>query len=417
MRKGLRLIGFIFLLGMISFPCQAGEFLALQEVLQEALERNIEVQDAQERVHALREQVVQRAALEDPEIGLAWWSIPSHPVNIGKAEETWYTLSQKFPLLGKRALRKDKAQWDLRVAEVEAQGVKKEVLSRANQAYYDLFFADQLLEIYHVQVALSQKFSQIAKEKFEVGQAPQQDLIRAQIDLLHLVSAVETLMQERHIAVARLNTLLNRPIDTPRGRPKTPTLPEISWPIEQIQKEALKSTPQVEAAYLRAQRSEAAVTLARREFSPDLMAEISFWDINHAPNRWMTSLKINLPWVNRKSYEARIQEALTEQVRAQWAHQTILNETHLAIETLFARFQNNRRVALLYQGGILPLARLSIEAATIGYETQRSDFLTLIGAQKNLQEMEQVYFRALTDAHKTRAELEAFVGTVLEVSP
>ncbi|HZR46338.1 MAG TPA: TolC family protein [Candidatus Manganitrophaceae bacterium] len=383
--------------------------LVLWDVLQEVAGKNPEIIAAEKRERAAEARIPQARAWEDPQVGVTQWSIPSS-FNIGKADETWYTLSQSFPFFGKRALRGSVAELERTMASEEARSVRLKLMKEAKRAYYDLFFAHKAIEIHHEQEELARKFSRIAQEKFAVGEVGQQDVLRAQVELLQLTNDRETLEQERETAEARLNTLLNRPADSPLGTPQAPTLPAVVPKLEELQREAEEARPENRMQALAIRRGEESVKLARRDLFPDVMAEVAYWDVHDGPNRWMASIKINIPWINKKKYDARIRENEAEQSRAEAAHQAAINETALRIKEVLVRFQSSRRLARLYESGILPLAEQSLEAATIGYQTKKNDFLTLIEAQKNIKELELTYARTLTEIQKSLAELEEMTG-------
>lgn len=413
-----RLLFFLILLfGAIGAPigrCDAEEepfqqALGLEEALQQVIERNPEILAAKERGRAAGERIPQARAFDDLQMGVMQWSIPSS-LNIGRADETWYIVSQNFPFFGKRALRGKVAEIEGAMANEELSGVKRRVIAQAKQGYYDLFFAHKALDIHHQQVGLARKFSQIAREKFAVGAVGQQDVIRAQMELLDLSNALLTLEQEREAAVARLNALLNRPTPSPLGAPETPTIPSFELQLEALQREAEETRPENRIQALAIRRGEESVQLAKRDLLPDFMIELAHWDVHNGPNRWMASVRINIPWINKKKYDARIRENQAERSRAAAAYQAALNETRFRVKDLFVRFQTSRRLARLYESGILPLAELSLEAATIGYQTRKNDFLTLIDAQKNLRELELTYFRTLVDTNKSLAALEEVIG-------
>lgn len=408
----LLLIFFFGAMGASIAASAVADTLILEDVLREVAEKNPEILAAEKRERATEARVPQARAFDDPQVGVTQWSIPSN-FNIGKADETWYSLSQSFPFFGKRALRGSVASLERTMASEEARGVRLKILREAKQAYYDLFYAHKALEIHHEQVALARKFSQIAQEKFAVGAVGQQDVLRAQVELLNLSNALVTLEQERESAEARLNTLLNRPSDAPLGFPQPPAIPAVDPPLEMLQREAEESRPENRMQELAIRRGAESIKLAKRDFFPDVMAEVAYWDVHDGPNRWMASVKINIPWINKKKYDARIRENEAEQSRAQAAHQAVINETALRIKEVLVRFQSSRRLARLYESGILPLAEQSLEAATIGYQTKKNDFLTLIDAQKNLKELELTYFRSLTELEKSLAELEEITGKTL----
>ena len=383
--------------------------LVLEDILREVADKNPEILAAEKRERAAEERIPQAHAFDDPQIGVMQWSIPSN-FNLGKADETWYTLSQSFPFFGKRALRGGVAGLERTMAGEEARGVRLKIIRETKQAYYDLFFAHKASDVHHEQVDLARRFSAIAREKFAAGAVGQQDLIRAQVEFLNLSNALVTLEQERETAEARLNTLLNRPAASPLGVPAVPVVPFLEASLEVLQLEAEETRPENRMQILAIRRGEELVKLTRRDFYPDVMAEVAYWDVHDGPNRWMASIKINLPWINKKKYDARIRENEAERSRAQAAYQAAINETQFHVKELFVKVQTNRRLVKLYQEGILPLSEQALEAATVGYQTKKNDFLTLIEAQRNLKETELAYFRSLVDVNKNLAELEELVG-------
>lgn len=410
------LLPLAFLIGVFWVPIASSAAeetplpaLNLEEALREAVERNPEILEAENRKRAAAERIPQATAWDDPQVGVTQWSIPS-TFSIGNADETWYTLSQTFPFFGKRALRGNVAELEVKVVVEEARGVRLRIMREAKQAYYDLFYAHKALEIHHAQIDLARNFSRIVQERFAIGAVGQQDVLRAQIELLDLSNALVTLEQERETAEARLNTLLNRPADAPLGPPQALTIPAVEPSLETLRREAGEARPENRMQALAIRRGEESIKLAKRDLFPDVIAEVAYWDVHDGPNRWMASVKINVPWVNKKKYDARIRENEAEKSRAASARQAAINETALRIKEVLVRFQASRRLARLYESGILPLAEQSLEAATIGYQTKKNDFLTLIDAQKTLKEFDLTYARTLTEIQKSLAELEEITG-------
>lgn len=404
------LIRSIFLLDAFSMAEEGvPQTLDLEEVLRQVVERSPEIIAAEKRARAAEERIPQARALDDPQIGVTQWSIPSN-FSLGKADETWFTLSQTFPFFGKRVLRGNVATLERNMAHEESRGIRLRVIRETKEAYFDLFFAHKALEIHHSQIELARKFSHITQEKFSIGAVGQQDVLRAQVELLTLSNEVEALERERETAEARLNILMNRPSDAPLDMPQAPALPAVEPTLETLQREAEEARSENRIQSLAIRRGEESIKLAKRDLLPDVMTEVAYWAVHEDSNRWMASIKINIPWVNKKKYDARIRENEAERSRAQAARQATINEGALRVKALLVRFETSKRLVRLYETGILPLAEQSLEAAMIGYQAKRNDFLTLIDAQKNLKELEMTYFRTLTEIQKRLAEIEEMTG-------
>lgn len=406
----LSMIGTIGMPALFSSAAESLPALSLEEVLEEVIKRNPEIASAEASSLAARERIPQAQALQDPQFGITQWEFPAN-FNILKANETWYTLSQTFPFFGKRALQATIAGLESAAADEESRSVHLKIITEAKQAYFDFFFTHKAQEIHRDQVDLSRRFSQIAQGKLAVGEAGQQDVIRAQVELLNLNNTVATLEQERQRAAARLNTLLNRPVSSPLGIPEAPALPFFEPDPERLQAEAEEGRPENRIQALEIKRNEEAVRLAKRDTLPDLMAEVGYMDMRNLDHdAWMATVKISIPWFNKKKYDARIREAEATRSRAKAARQAALNDTRFRIKELSDRFETAKRSARLYEEGLRPLAEQMLEAAVIGYQTRKNDFLTLIDAQKNLKELELAYLRSVVDANKHLAELEEVAG-------
>jgi len=387
----------------------ASSVLPLEAVLLELVERNPELKAARAAVAASKERIPQAQAFDDPEFGLMQWSIPPNG-DWFRANETWYSLSQRFPFFGKREKRGRIAALDLRMSEESLHGLERRIVAQAKMAYYDLFLARETIEIHHEQVALSQRFAAAAAEQFSTGAAGQQDVLRAQMEMLDLSNTIESLLQFQEEAAGRVNRLLDRPLDAPLGLTEVPSIPEHPPTLDRLQAAAERSRPEHRAEALAIEQNDETIALAKTAFLPDFMAEVSYWDVHGGENRWMTSFRINLPWLNKATHEARIREAVAERRRAESSYRAAVNETRFQVQSLYIAFEASRRLARLYEDGLLPLAEQAQEAALIGYATRKNDFLTLIDTQKRLREMRLAYLSALVALNKNLAELELLSG-------
>ncbi|TAK07219.1 MAG: hypothetical protein EPO39_06995 [Candidatus Manganitrophaceae bacterium] len=59
----------------------------------------------------------------------------------------------------------------------------------------------------------------------------------------------------------------------------------------------------------------------------------------------MASIKINLPWINKKKYDARIRKGEAERSRAQAVHQAAINQTVLRVKEILVRIETSKRLA------------------------------------------------------------------------
>ena len=115
------------------------------------------------------------------------------------------------------------------------------------------------------------QFRQIAKSKYEVNQATEQDVLQANVELADLESRHAELLRDRRVAAARINTLLHREADYPLPPPPTQVETADGLPgVETLRQTALQCRPDLASLLARVRLEEANFELACREYWPDL---------------------------------------------------------------------------------------------------------------------------------------------------
>ncbi|MBI3610985.1 MAG: TolC family protein [Nitrospirae bacterium] len=408
-------IAVIVILGGMSLPVfsQTGNFLQLTELLQEALANNPELLSARQRWEAAREEITQTGSLEDPQLTITQWAIPSN-FNIGNADETWYGISQSFPFPGKRSLKGQIAVKASEAAEQDYLAKAREVMARVKVAYDQLFLIQKSIELHREHQTLLEEFLRIADEKYSIGQVAQQDLLKAQVELSKLHNSLLVLEQEEVSARAETNSLLNRPSETALGRVEDLVYHAFSFRLEDLTKQALEKRPEFRIAKLMIEKSEQARVLARKNYLPDFMVEVSYWDVHTGPNKWEAVGKINLPWIFKSKYDARIRQAVAEEAGARADQAVIHSQTLFELTDLFTKVRTAEQLIGVYQNGVLPQAEQSLEAARIGYQAGKVDFLNLIDSERTLLDLQLEYFGTLVRFWQSVAQLERTVGQELK---
>ncbi len=404
----------IFLLtdSLASIAQELPATIKLQNLVEEASARNPDLLAARLRWEASRELIPQARSLDDPELSITQWRIPSD-FNLGQQGETWYGLSQTFPFPGKRSLKGEVAVEEARMADQNYQAKVREVTANVKAAYYQLFLVHKAIELHLEHQTLLEEFARIADERYAVGLVSQQDSLKAQVELSKLHNSLLILEQEKASAEAALNTLLNRPPDTALSRPEEIEYQELTKTLEELQGIALGKRPELHAAEIAIQRSEKARALAKKNYLPDLMMEVMYWDVHDGPNKWEVVTKINLPWIFKAKYDAKVRQAAAEEQLARSEYQGMRNQTLFELKDLFVKVKTSEQLIQMYQSGVLPQAEQSVEAARIGYQSGKVDFLNLIDSERTLRDFQVEYYTALAGFKQRIAELERAVGVEL----
>jgi outer membrane protein, heavy metal efflux system len=399
-----------------SFESQKGNpsIVALSALIEEAQGRNPEILAMKQRLEVAKAQVDQDRSLDDPQLTLTQKDIPSD-FNLGDADETWYGIGQNFPFPGKLSLRGKIAAKASEAVEQDYLAKVREMTARVKLAYYRLFLIQKSIELYLEHQALLEVFIQIADQKYAVGQASQQDLLKAQVEFSKLHNSLLVLEQERDSVQAEINALLDRPPGMAIGPVEELVVHPFTFTLEDLRQQALEMRPELKAAKLLIERSEQARSLARKNYLPDFMVEVMYWDGHTDADKWMTVGKINLPWVFKGKYDARVRQVAAEEAQARADQTVIHNQTLFELRDLFTKIKMVEQLIAIYQNGVLPQAEQSLAAARIGYQAGKVGFLDLIDSERTLLDFQLEYFGALFQFWQSVAKLERTVGNELNI--
>ncbi len=417
--KGIALVGLV--ISALAPPCALSaaspprDELALPELIQEALEKNPEIQAARNQWEASAKRIDQARALDDPTLQVQLWNFPES-FNVTQTGNAIFGLSQKLPYPGKLALKGEVASRSADIGEQALRGKERTVIARLKQAYYDLFLAHKAIQIHHEQVTLLRQFVEIATAKFKAGKGSQADVLKAQVELSALHQHLPVLKQRLETAGAALNILLDRDPRASLGIPKDLREAQFTKTIDELHELAVAGRPELKASELAVQQRERAHALAEREFYPDFNVAFQRFQNYQAPDGFGAVFSMNLPFAfwSKTKYDARVQEATAAMAAAQADLHTIKNITRYQIKDLVAKVRAAEQVALLYSTTVLPQAEQSLVATQAGYRTGKVGFLDLIETERALRGFQLEYYKALVERQHRLAELEQVVGTNLE---
>ncbi len=394
--------------------------LTLETALAEALAASPALAQARARAAAAAEVPPQAGSLPDPRLTLGYLNVPTDTYRLDQEPMTQQSigLSQEFPTFGKRGLRRKAATHEAGAAAHDTDEARLRLARDVATAWWQLVYLDRALATVARNRVLLDQLVDIAEAKYRVGRGLQQDVLLAQLERSRLIEMQLGLEGRRRVQEARLNSLLNRPVERPIVLPAqvSETLPPAA-PEEALRARALARRPLLAA---RGEQLEAARTrhaLARRDYAPNVTVSAAYGvregrnaDGSERPDFATLQLAFNLPLyaasrqaraVDQRAAEIAERERALEDARAQ----VLAEVAHAAADYARAREQ-----AALFRRGILPQAEQTVNAMLAAYQVDKVDFLNLVRARLTHYTAELQYWQALTEAQQARAALAAAVG-------
>src|SRR6266481_219143 len=390
---------FNLILALISRTAEAGDNgsavregrLSLDEVTNVVLANNPAIKAAQEKWRAAR-----------------YVSIPPNAFT-----DQSFMLQQEVPISGKNLSRARAATAEAGAAFEDFRRTGLDVLSRARAAFHRLANEYAQLEVNQRNVDLLNQFAEVNRQRYEVGNATQADVLTAQTDAAKLLEAQSDIFRRISDAQSQLNVLMNRPAQAPLAQPSQIPFQSPHFSLQALQAVALRARPEMQRAQNRVEAERFRVELANRQRFPDPTLDVQaqrYNEASQAVSELDVGVSIGLPFLNPRKYSATVTEARRNFESAQHELEAARTETLGLVRDQLTKIETAAHHYELYTDKILPLARQAVQSNRVAYETSSANFLELITAQRVLQDVESAHVNHLADYQVAVAELDAIVG-------
>lgn len=425
--KKFRLLGFLLLAPLLtlagaaqSMAAESSSPLTLSEALNQALEKNPEIQLLRQRLQVMSARAKQAPYLEDPEIAIQLGGIPfANPTALDRAFTNSIGIRQKLPFFGKLDLKEKIAIQEAKVAAQELRAKEREIFAKVKTVYADLFMAQKSIEILREQAEILRTLSRATEARYQVGRVTQQDVFKALLEQSDLENQLIVAEAERSANEVRVNALMNRSLQIPIVVPPDLTAPDLMLTPSALADLALTSRPELKGAQEDIERTERMYELAERNRKfPDFMVGWDYWRMptdQMAKDRYAGMVNITIPFspwtIGKHDYE--IEETRAENRAAKANRDAIKVMTLRELGESQAKVEGARRSVVLYREGLLSQAELSFRAAMAAYQSGRVEFASLLEAQRALREARMGYFKTVVSLIQSLADLERSVGVDL----
>lgn len=387
--------------------------LDLPSLIQELEQVSPEIKAARQRWEAAQAAVPQAQTLPDPRIQFGYQRMPMmEPV-----QGAMYGIGQEIPFPGKLQLKGEVAQREADRIEQEYVAVRLRLIARLKEAYFDLHFVHDAIEVVERNKVLLMQFEKTAKSRYAVGQAAQQDVFRAQVEISRVMDRLAVLDQQKESLHAAINRLLNRPPDWPFGAPDEIHVTMLTLSLSQLNQRALDFSPILHASAKGVERGEQAVALARREYYPDFdVSALGIRNDRINENGYQVMLGIRVPLYYTTKQRQAVRQALAETTEARESLTNTRQDLLFRVKDDFVQAQRAERLVTILRDAIIPQATLALRASQSGYGVGKVDFLTLLNSLLTLQESELELHGEMVAHEKALARLEEVTGGPLTSS-
>ena len=402
---------------LLPWPVSAADETAeprldLSSLIREFEAANPEIKAARQRWESTKAVVPQVQTLPDPRLQIGYQRMPMVPPVV---EGVMYGVGQDIPFPGKLKLKGEVAQRDAERLEQEYNATRLRLVAALKEAYYSLHFVHKSIDIVERNKALLTQFERTAKARYSVGQAAQQDVFRAQVEISRVLDRLAVLDQQKESLHAAINRLVNRPPTGPLGAPEEIRTTILTIPLQELNQRAEEFSPALLATAKSIDRSERSVSLAKRQYYPDFdVTALGIRNDKINDNGYQVMVGIKIPLFYETKQKQGVREALASLEGAREDFSATRQDLLFQVKDGFVQAQRAERLITILRDAIIPQATLGLQAAQAGYAVGKVDFLTLLNSLLTLQESQLELHGEMVNHEKALARLEAVTGGPLD---
>jgi outer membrane protein TolC len=399
-----------------SASAQTPVRIHLDDLVAEALAKNPDIVAAQRRYDAARQRPVQENSLPDPVLSAGYNSsgnpLPGAGLGTEPTANIGFMVSQELPYPGKRGLRASIATREADADFQQIEAARLAVVARVKQAYYRLAYTSAVTGVLTRNRELLTTLLKVSENRYTVGEAAQQDVIKAQTQISILDLQLERVRQERVTREGELNTLLARPVTTPVGEPEDMQLTAFEVSLPSLVEASQANAPMLKRDQIMIARSQLAIDAARKEYKPDFGISGGYYYMGSMPAMYEFRFDVKIP-LQRERRAAAVAEQLSTAEQARSTYDSTRLGLQARIQEDYQMATTAARLARMYRDTVLPQARLALESSIASYQTGRVDFLSVVTNFGTVLEYEMSYVDELASFHTAVSRLEEMTGTPL----
>lgn len=386
----------------------------LNEAIDAALKNNIDLQAAQIEINIAKNNIKAANRLQNPSLDVFYFMGAA-----GRGEPRQIGASQNIEI-AKRSARKKLAESNLELVEKNVDYTTFDLKMDVREAYINLVAAKSILETLSQQQELQEELLEIAKNRVKSHQAPDIDVIQAEIALNQIITQVNTARVNVKSALTNFNKMINDPNDIVYdskdnifseennfAEMMTPP-PDFQFPpFSLILKSALNNRYDIKIVKQEIDLAEKNLTVVARQRIPDieLMGGYGYIPGSYADNgnfnngAYAGASLVNIPLFY--NYSPEIQNAALKLRQAELKYTSVKNKAVKDVSAAYERFLTAAENLNHYESKIVKGSEELINTSKDSYEVGKSDITALIVMKQSYKSIIIGYAQALAEYYNS----------------
>lgn len=411
----IALLSILFLLVSYAAQAENSQSYTLDSLIKEAITSNPEFLSTKNAFESASARIPQARSLNDPMIEFEYDRITADRMLTGDPMKT-LSVTQDIPFPTKLYLRAKIASKLAKMAYENHKAKERDIISRVKSAYSELVLIYKAIEINKENKDVLDQLSKTVTTRYGAGKGTQADALKSQVELARVDNELIMLEQKRITAQAKLNVLLSRDPKDDFGTPLAEPTIKFNRTLDDFYRLTLDNNQELKAYRYAIDRGKAAYDLSLNEFLPDFTVKFKqMVDKGRAEDgAWAGMIGVTIPlwFFEKQAFGVKEMKSDLAMVKAEykWKENSVLFEVNDA----YARAEANKKLIELYETAFIPQANEAVNVAIKGYESGKSDFLTVLDSQRMLISFKLDHYKAILDLRIALADLERTAGVDID---
>ncbi len=390
--------------------------IQLPTLIELGIARNPSVRIAKAGWRVVIEKYPQVTALPDPMIRYDYFG-DSVETRVGPQKQR-FGFSQSLPFPGTLHAAGEVILKDIAIAHLQYEQSIRDFIVDMKLSYFELSYLQRAITLTQQNQELMQQVLRVTTTQYTKNEAKYNDVLKAESQLAQLSYDLILLQELTAVEEVKIMALLDLPARLSFGELKAGSVVFSDIPIDKLELMALEKRQEISIAGNQVAKSQAAITLARKETLPKFSIDLMTIDTGEALNPttpdngkdpWSIGFGITIPWWINKN-RSHIREAEYKQEVAVETQRQLENTTRSGIAGIYFRMENARRLIELYEKTLIPQSEKAMEIAEIWQRDNVKDISGFLETQSVWLNFNLARLRALTDYLQYQARMERMVG-------
>ncbi len=312
------------------------------------------------------------------------------------------------------------AKLGLDAAKINEKLKRLEIIFEAKKMFFSLLKAQKFLKISQDTVTQITAQKEVAKNFYEVGMTPLNDLLQAKVELANARQELISAQNNLEITKSNFNVLLRRPINESVELEDVLSYTTFGHDIDYCFKMANKNRLELKIADLEIEIAEKEVKLAQKDYYPSINLEGSYfkrgteWDVDggdyiYDPEGW--SITAVASWDfwewGRSIYEVKEKQSRLSQ--AQYQKTEILDNIRIEVKQAYLNtLESEKNITTVKKA--IEQAKENFRINKERYKEQIATSTDVLDAQTLLSRTMTNYYKALYDFKIAKASIYKAIG-------